>query len=245
MLASLAPSIRNHAMPQPIDFTTQAWWPHCVSLAEVIRRVGSKERRDKIDALEKEASCLTLCERVKNLDDPRAGLMGEITRMSQLGSEYRALMDGQKRAVIAGIRNGQLRAFGYQFPRGASDIPVEVPVDLWTGGVHWEGSTVERDGLKIVSVRVTTTEAIQASMRTHHTATPVGRPSRKSEIIEAYEHLLRTGELDPTTAQSETAKAIRARINSRSPGSMDQDSGLTDETIRRTIKKWQAQNTKS
>lgn len=132
--------------------------------------------------------------------------------------------------LITLIQRGTLLALGFATPRQSADLPVEVPMDLWQGTVHWDKSAVAANGLRIESVRVFPATWLQTESKR------AGRPSRADEILRAY-HDLKGSELIDYSGAS--LKAIAAQVQERivrlNPNHPDGLKGIGEKAIQLAI----------
>ncbi|EKE67283.1 hypothetical protein P24_18676 [Oceanibaculum indicum P24] len=150
--------------------------------------------------------------------------------------EFSALQNKLKSACLDYIRRGHLRAFGYSAPRRPDDTPVEVPSDLWAHPIYWDKDTLSGDGLEIVAVRLIPTQWLLQTqgISPQSPARRQGRPSRDSDILNAWNELVEEGKIDFSGTRANACKLVRERILKLFP---DQgEAGLGDKALYRKLK---------
>jgi hypothetical protein len=227
-------------MPADLDYSAQPWWPKCISLSQVLGRLGPPDVRQRYADLREETSTLAVLRSVLEHGEVIDGLGAASARLSA----FREVQDGQKRLVLEAIRQGTLLAYGYEHPRRIADRPVAVPLTLWRHRVHWDKGEIEGEGIKVIGVRVVTLKTVQAL--NHDTPQPKdrGRPTREAQILAAHDLLLETGIIKQNDTFKAKAATIRAHVLSQEGKPSSRTDGLSDETIRRVLTN-RPQNTKS
>lgn len=85
------------------------------------------------------------------------GTPEEILKLSQnkhpRDEEYKGLQHELRQRGLKAIRNGQCISIGFQVPRGISDAPQEVPLDMWRGANPWDGNDFTNGSLKVEHIR--------------------------------------------------------------------------------------------
>lgn len=150
--------------------------------------------------------------------------------------EFRALQKKLKSACIDYVQRGHLRAFGYSAPRRPDDTPVEVPSDLWAHPIYWDKDKLSGNGLEIVAVRLIPTQwLLQAQgISPQSPSRRQGRPSRDSDILNAWNELVEEGKIDFSGTRANACRLVRERVLKLFP---DQgDAGLGDKALYRKLK---------
>ena len=149
--------------------------------------------------------------------------------------------------VLSLLQVGVIQGVGYRMPRETEGQAQLVPMDLWHAKVDWHQDRVSGHGLAFTGVRVVPplgtdlietlplTEAASAAPGDIETARP-GRPSRRNEIINAYRQATETGEVSPQWALNRQVSAIMRHLRQNTPDEQWSDVGLSEDTVRRTIK---------
>jgi len=100
-------------------------------------------------------------------------------------------------AVVTLLQNEALTGLGFSHPRSPEDPVHAIPPDLWHADIDWERDSVSGNGLSFTGVRIVPALSEQAlavlpeppaRSETVEKNRP-GRPSKKGDIIAAYEAL--------------------------------------------------------
>lgn len=163
--------------------------------------------------------------------------------------------------LINALRSGRIFALGFETPRGLDSRPIVIPSDIIENGDN-TFSRVLRDNKKIKKGKIKIEEVCFVWKRYADTAlsitskeasesiiieqqpinNKVGRSSRAPEILDAYDNLFEEEKITLSTPIQTMAHLIREFILSRSDNKKQSKTGLSDETIRRTVR--YTQNTK-
>jgi hypothetical protein len=151
--------------------------------------------------------------------------------------------------VLEQIDRKELVGLGYVMPRKTADSPIQIPSDIWSGHIDWSNSTVSGSGLSFVSVRLVENSKILSATSIEQpkavkvgspvepfARTKAGRKSRKEEILVAYEALKAAGVVTLDTPKAILGHEVREFILKDVPKLERRETGLSDETIRRTIR---------
>ena len=139
--------------------------------------------------------------------------------------------------VLAQVQQKELIGYGYVLPRKVGDRPMQIPHDVWLGNIDWGSNSVSGNGLGFVSVRLVAVEkCTDVYENTKIRKRVAGRKSRKEEILLAYDALRSAGVLDRDTPTAILGHEIRSYILNDIPKEERRETGLSDETIRRTIR---------
>lgn len=183
-------------------------------------------------------------------------------------AKFSALSTKCQRDIEDMFKRGELYVTGID-PQDRPDAPpVRVSAERWRRGLGlntgWQGRITDPDqtelieGLPLIGIRVHRSEQAPpfqaqpiplASPKTETIddrmadATPVGRPSRVNEIDDAYDDLVKRGEIDFKVPQKRARRQVREEVMRRA-GNRD-SKGLEEEVIRKCIaKKFQAKKGK-
>ncbi|RKQ72503.1 hypothetical protein [Oceanibaculum indicum] len=148
------------------------------------------------------------------------------------------IVETQQR-MIAKLWDGELVALGYTLPRQVEDAPVFLPHDAWSGTIDWEKSEIRGAGLHFVSVRIARQETTETPLLIEVAPLPPqatkGRPSTKQVIVEAYQALKSSGQIDFTRPMKDCFPQIREWLATRYPDRKGFFLELGKETIRKPI----------
>lgn len=200
--------------------------------------------QDKIKALRdhaEENSPVKMIDRLQtNLESGKdfiAALKGA-TDVKKISAQTK-LRDEVRQAILRHLHSGDIKAYGFEAPRRASDAPIAVPSDLWRGWVRWDKSMIEAQSLRIENVRLVPAHLIKTEtpVPTLEPASdkepprPAGRPSRALQIIEAFEALDSEGKIDFSNPAKHCYPAVRNWVKINYPEAENPDRGLSDKAI--------------
>jgi len=187
-------------------------------------------------------------------------LNAEIERYRRDKQKFEAF-DAELRQVCARwINSGRMIALGFNPDRRIQDLAFPVPRDVVERGEYvWDKNEMVLGAQRYVDVRIALPEWLEEfspphddgkQVGLHHLpelterdSAPVGRQSRRAEILEAYEQLRSEGKVGPSTPVKTIAYMVRELVLHKTPGD---ERGLHDETVRRNIRKAQeAQKTQN
>ena len=133
-----------------------------------------------------------------------------------------------KAEVVMRLRNGGLIGLAFEVPRTLNSEPVTIPRALWLGQIDWRQSTLKHDGLSFVAVRIGEPEQVDLPE-----PTSPGRPSRRPEIVTAFQQLVAEGAIDHAQSLTSHFPAVRSRVKEISGD--DSDKGLGDKALYATL----------
>lgn len=138
------------------------------------------------------------------------------------------------------IGGGHVLVLGYALPRQPEDYPVLIPIDVWRGKIGWAESLVKGNGLEFVAVRVVVSRTAQGLLEANEqrqlpAPKKTGRPSLKADIMEAYEALRDTREIDFGNPMSRLFPQVRTWLSEKYPDNAGQFRKMASETIRRQV----------
>ncbi|MFC3053223.1 hypothetical protein [Kordiimonas pumila] len=171
-------------------------------------------------------------------------------------TEFETYDTDLKDQMLQDIKNGVFIVLGYQYPRGMSDAPKPVPLDVWDQSDPWSGNSFQLGSTKIIDVHITLKRSVasyfealpepepeetiqnisQVALRVPFAQMKAGRKSRKEEILTAYETLKAQGVLTRDTPKAILGHEVREFILKGVPKPERRETGLSDETIRRIIR---------
>jgi len=160
------------------------------------------------------------CPMPKDLEDNAGALPDLIKNLSDVLIE-----PGRQRHAISEDFKNQLEAkeligIGYLSPRNISDTPQLIPADIWKlGKVDYSKSEIKSGSLRFESIRI-----IQPHKNNELSSSndnrelridppnPVGRPSSRDKIIEAYEQLKSEGAINYSKPMTHAYPVIQERL---------------------------------
>jgi hypothetical protein len=180
-------------------------------------------------------------------------LHAEIERYRRDKQKFEAF-DAELRQVCARwINSGRMIALAFNPQRRIQDLAFPVPRDVVERGEYaWDKNEMVLEEQRFVDVRIALPEWLEEFSPAHgddkqvgghhlpelpeRDSAPVGRQSRRAEILEAYEQLQSEGKVRPSTPVKTIAYMVRELVLHKTPGD---ERGLHDETVRRNIRKAQ------
>lgn len=140
------------------------------------------------------------------------------------------------------LTKGKLLGVGFISPRSVNDAPTAIPSDLWAlAKFNYDKSEIQSGSLKFENVRIAklpankqvTQPATINNVYSFSTKTrrPVGRPTSRDKIKEAYEELKAEGGIDFTKPMTHAYPLIQARLAAKHKT----DRGFKDEAVRKAI----------
>jgi hypothetical protein len=218
-----------------------AWllWRRAIPLAQAYVRFARPEVLQRHQQLSEAVGGCRLLERLN--ERLAAGesfvdaLRGPVPRIQELWS----LEEQMQQEFVSWVRKHILKAYGFVIPRRPSDAPQPVPDDLWNGRIVWRASIILANGLEMHGVRLMPRhweeQILAAQPEAKATRGGPGRPSRRAEILEAFEALDAAGRIDYREPMTRLFPAIRQWLKERDPQA-EADWGLHDKTIAKTIR---------
>lgn len=158
--------------------------------------------------------------------------------------------DKLKRDLLNKILSEKLIGLGFESPIKSSDIPQYIPLYIWPQKIidfDWDNSSFSINGVKFINIKIIKNSELKKDNNLKNKKEeikppnieiidkPVGRPSRKQEIINAYNFLRDKGKIDYSKTFKSHITIIRETVRSLNP-KLENDKGLGDEAIRRTVK---------
>lgn len=218
---------------------TWLFWKMAIPLAQAYLRFAPQGRTERYQDLLGTHSWHSIpgrvLERISDGVDGWAALQDFTSQPGQLHS----LIDELRSDCVRHVHTGALNAYGFAVPRTPADLPRLVPPDLWSGTVRWERSILECNGLKMEGIRLIPPhweDQLVTRQVTSSDRTGPGRRSRESQILEAFDALCESGQIDFTKPMKWTFEPIRSRVLAKYPEDPDGAKGLSDKTIAKTIR---------
>lgn len=189
------------------------------------------------------------CLKIQNLNKPqippqkKTPSITDVMEPIQQMLNYKSTVYGLKRdSLFKNIYSGKLIAVGYSCPRKSTNLPEEIPHDMWSEeNINWGKSSIKGNGLEFVSVRVAKKirEGINSNNRKLIPNIEVvdkrsGRPSKWGLIIEAYNFLEKNGKINCSRTLKSHTKIIQETVRVLHPEIKD-NKGMQEETVRRAI----------
>lgn len=159
-------------------------------------------------------------------------LLGERQKQQKKASEFSEYEKEIFQNLYEKIQSGHLLAIGYMEPVGGSDVPDLIPSNFGPPqAFSLEHSSVTFQEARFSHVRI----AENPKHNSEIVDKPVGRPSRKQEIISAYIALRDVGDIDYSKTFKSHTELIRKTVRRRNP-KLKHDKGLGEEAIRLAVK---------
>ena len=158
--------------------------------------------------------------------------------------------DKLKWDLLNKLLSEKLAGLGFESPIKSSDTPQYIPLHIWPQKIidfDWDNSSFSINGVEFLKIKIIkNTELINKKNINNKKEEikppnieiidkPVGRPSRKQEIINAYNFLRDKGKIDYSKTFKSHIKTIRETVRLLNT-KLENDKGLGGEAIRRTVK---------
>jgi hypothetical protein len=183
------------------------------------------------------------------MDGPQA--ITEVTApIAALFNDRNSLIERGKAAVLDWLESGVIRAFAFEKPRKVQDDPVELEPSTLIKNPYfrWDLGTANHQGLEFVEIRMlpeATVAALIAKWRdeagtgarmlTDPTTKPVGRPSLRPLVIDAFRTLHAQGKIDYSKRLTSHYPLIRQWLAAHYPSVEANDQKPSDDTIRNAV----------
>lgn len=125
------------------------------------------------------------------------------------------------------LRSGTLLGLGFDEPRKSADLPVYIPIDVWSGVIQWHKDMVVGNGARFVAVRIVAPDSAETPQ--------VGRPSSRHLIEAAFWDLIRQGRFDLTTSTASQFNIVREQIWASNPQLERSPKGFGNKTMQATL----------
>lgn len=211
-------------------------WSRACPIASAFYELAPKADRERYYSLLKTGSGHALIQQLGNYAAQNAGKPSaefwdgfSKTAHSEDAEALEQLTRTLKERILKAVETGYLKACGFAVPRKPSDVPIEVPTDLWSGRVKWEDNSIYGHGMRMEAVRVFPFRWLEPEEGKRP-----GRPSRVDEIRQCYEELKANGKIDFSRPNKAIAQQVRAHILAK-PGNED-EAGLGELAIQRAIR---------
>lgn len=220
-------------------------WEAAIPLSSAALQFAPEEIRTEWAQLSKRNAIAEGTEAVKNLATgvSWSDIMGAfLSSGNEIEAPKRNLVKIAQNGLLEHIKAGRVFGLGFEPPRRVSSLPVQIPAKCWSQFVIWERSEINYQTLKFVDVRLFTQKmalpVLQKLKAQEISLTPttpkpkpkpIGRPSVKAHVQNAFIALDEAGQIDPNKTGISHYDAIRRWIGENT--SYDGD-GLGREGIR-------------
>lgn len=160
-----------------------------------------------------------------------------------LNSQIDIVRDKLKWDLLNKIISGKLIGLGYETPVKSSDKPQIIPLHIWPQKIkeiNWEDFSFSKNGINFLNIRIIKKLPAKKPIPDKKITLPIienkktGRPSRKKEIISAYEDLKKSGRIDYSMPLKSHTELIQKNVQKLYPEIKD-IKGMKHEAIRRYI----------
>ena len=161
--------------------------------------------------------------------------------MDKYYAQIKTSKNNMKNNLYDKIINSKLIAIGYEMPI-KSDFPILIPSHMWPPeNADIDKSSISANGIDFVRVRIIKKSSFKNSKKETQKKIriedkPIGRPSLKCEIINAYEYLKKEGHIDYSKTLKSHTVLIQKTVQGLSPEIKDTN-GMAHEAIRRAVTK--------
>lgn len=162
----------------------------------------------------------------------------------------RSANDKLKRDLLNKLLSEKIAGLGFESPIKTSSQPQLIPIHIWPQKINefnWNESSFLSNGVEFQKIRIIKNIEFKNERNIQNkkeeiqlpdfqiTDKFVGRPSKKQEIINAYNLLKKKNKIDYSKTFKSHTPLIREAVRLQNPTLTD-DKGLGDEAIRRTVK---------
>ncbi|MFT6558342.1 hypothetical protein [Sneathiella sp.] len=214
-------------------------WKKGIPLSEAIYRFGNKEVLSQLSDLQQQGSFgnifTTIAQKLESGKPSGDVITNSLKEASTPLKDAKDLKAKIQKAIIVDIRDRKVLAYGYSFPRQADAQAQEVPDDLWAIKSDWMDDTLKANGLQMDAIRLTPVKWITETPDAAIITTPKGRPSRKDQIIFAFQALDKDGKINRSQSMNSQCPMIRDWVLKHYPDDKETKTGLSDQNIRKTI----------
>ena len=209
-----------------------AWeiWNKGVQLSKAHLYIGPPEKVAACRKYTQQSSGSVILDRIADNADKDAsfedlfkGVLGPTGPRKKLEEELRS-------NIFERVRVKGLLAYGFAIPRRPEDTPIPIPLDLWNPYLQWAKDQARANGFQMDGIRITDPDWLDEA-NDQNTIKPAGRPSRKPQIIEAFETLDHEGKIDYSNPAKHCYPAIRNWVKLHYPEAENPDRGLGDKAI--------------
>lgn len=160
-----------------------------------------------------------------------------------LNSQIDAVCDKLKWNLLDIILSEKLIGLGYEAPIKSSDKPQIIPLHIWPQKIkeiNWDDSSILKNGVQFLNIRIIKKIPVKKSISDKGIILPkaekkkIGRPSRKKEIIAAYEDLKKSDRIDYSIPLKSHTELIQKNVQKLFPEIKD-IAGMKHEAMRRYI----------
>jgi hypothetical protein len=164
--------------------------------------------------------------------------------------EIQSANDELKRNLLNNILSERLIGIGFESPIKTTSQPQVIPIHIWPQNItdyDWNESSFSINGVEFLKIRLIKNAEFKSELNLTNekeeitlpdleiTDKHVGRPSKKKEIIDSYNHLKKENKIDYSKTFKSHTELIRKTVRLHNP-KMENDKGLGVEAIRRTVK---------
>jgi hypothetical protein len=189
----------------------------------------------------------------ENNSNGKPSMMDNLQAFQSTFNKYqgtRNANDKLKRDLLNKILSEKLAGLGFESPIKTSSQPQLIPIHIWPQKINefnWNESSFLSNGVEFQKIRIIKNIEFKKERNIQNkkkeiqlpdfqiTDKSVGRPSKKQEIINAYNLLKNKNKIDYSKTFKSHTPLIREAVRLQSPTLTD-DKGLGDEAIRRTVK---------
>ncbi|MBE7638691.1 MAG: hypothetical protein JJ879_14150 [Sneathiella sp.] len=215
-------------------------WNKAIPLPKALYRFGRKDKIARLQVLEQEVAVPALMqvalEAIQSDEDRFQKLADGLKDAQSPFAKIRKIKESIQTEMFRALKARKVLAYGYDYPRKASDQAQEVPEELWSSFNDWSKDSLSTNGLRMDAIRLIPINWISKAPSPDPApkASP-GRPSRKDQILTAFEALDQEGKINRGNSMHSHCDLIREWILRHYPDESEQTKGLGDQIIRKTI----------
>lgn len=139
-----------------------------------------------------------------------------------------------RKTIKSWLQRGQLLGLGFAFPRQPADQPEFLPIDMWDGKIDWRNSSLAKDGLRYMSIKIVNARQLVDQSSFKETST-IGRPTRSDHIVVAFHSLFEAGEIVLRSPMSQNYQPVRSYVMAHHPNENQDDTGLGDKVMQKIV----------
>jgi hypothetical protein len=153
-------------------------------------------------------------------DGDPAQISKQANKMAAIEKPLSDLLEQAGSQILAHLRKGTYRGFGFDRPRTVDTSPVLIPPECWSGTVIWQNNELRFQSLKFSDVRLRMVAEKIVTLTDRSLAKPEpakGRPTIKPYVEAAFHALNKKEKIDCSKSASSHFDLVRDWIASNIP----------------------------
>lgn len=218
-----------------MDEKAKRYWNCAISMRKALIAIPPKDWVEEFQKLQKQSATPVYLASINKSVESGRSFSESVLEAQSVSEKFRVSQERLERYVLKYIKSGELIAAGFSLPRRASDSPEFIPDDVWGGYVDWDKGTIEANGLSVVEVRLTHPSWLLRSQMDSPPTRGRGRPSRKADVLTAFNALLELGKINLNGPMKANYGVVRAYVMQEFPNNDNDDTGLSDTYLAQEI----------